>query len=289
MTAPRTLRVASWNIHGAVGTDGQCVPRRIAEVLRDLDADVIALQEVESRRTGFDMLTWLAAETGLMPVAGPTLVREHGGEYGNGLLTRLTLRSVYRLSLDYPGREPRGALDVILDLPGDGCGRADANHAGSPHLSASRPARETGWKEGKKNHAFTGERHDPAARPGTAGGALRVIATHLGLRPAERRAQVQRLLARVRQGDHPPEHPPLPTVLLGDINEWFLWGRPLRWLHRWFEATPAPATFPSCWPLLALDRIWVRPRTRLLSLYRHPDPRARLASDHLPVVAQISG
>lgn len=272
MTAPRTLRIASWNIHGAVGTDGQCVPRRIAEVLRDLDADVIALQEVESRRTGFDMLTWLAAETGLMPIAGPTLVREHGGEYGNGLLTRLRLRSVYRLSLDYPGREPRGALDVILELPGT-----------SPFPLAGEGNSSTGASPSARAADAAGTHRGPPPSPA----ALRVIATHLGLRPAERRAQVQRLLARVRQGDHPPEHPPLPTVLLGDINEWFLWGRPLRWLHRWFEATPAPATFPSCRPLLALDRIWVRPRTRLLSLYRHPDPRARLASDHVPVVAHI--
>src|SRR3569833_2068029 len=58
-----------------------------------------------------------------------------------------------------------------------------------------------------------------------------VVATHLGLRPSERRRQVQQLLNRFRpdlQG---------PAALLGDINEWYLWGRPLRWLHIYFKST----------------------------------------------------
>jgi len=79
----------------------------------------------------------------------------------------------------------------------------------------------------------------------------------------------------------------VPTILLGDLNEWFLWGRPLRWLHRHFEQTPAPATFPAGFPVLALDRIWVRPRHLLRRLTVHASPLARQASDHLPVVAQL--
>ncbi|HSM22272.1 MAG TPA: endonuclease/exonuclease/phosphatase family protein, partial [Rubrivivax sp.] len=113
-------------------------------------------------------------------------------------------------------------------------------------------------------------------------GQLRVIATHLGLRPAERRHQIETLLAGL--GDDT-----VPTVLMGDLNEWFLWGRPLRRLHRHFGATPAPSTFPARWPVLALDRIWVEPRARLLQLRRHRTALARQASDHLPLVAQIQG
>jgi endonuclease/exonuclease/phosphatase family metal-dependent hydrolase len=74
---------------------------------------------------------------------------------------------------------------------------------------------------------------------------------------------------------------------MGDINEWFLWGRPLRWMHKHFEATPAPATFPSRLPLLALDRVWVKPRTLLRKLAVHSTPLARIASDHLPLTAEL--
>ena len=107
------------------------------------------------------------------------------------------------------------------------------------------------------------------------------MATHLGLRPAERRDQVQRLLAEL--GDEKP----MPTVLMGDLNEWFLWGRPLRWLRAHFEHTRAPATFPSSFPMLALDRIWVKPRHLLRRLSVHSSRLARRASDHLPVVAEL--
>ena len=81
------IRVASYNTHGGVGRDGHFVPKRIADVLKELDADIIALQEVESRATGFDMLRYLGEEIGFEAIAGPTLLR-NGADYGNGLLTR---------------------------------------------------------------------------------------------------------------------------------------------------------------------------------------------------------
>ena len=115
-----------------------------------------------------------------------------------------------------------------------------------------------------------------------AGIPLRVLATHLGLRPAERRAQVRSLLKALEA------ETPHPTLLMGDLNEWFLWGRPLRWLHAHFQATPSPRSFPARAPLLALDRIWVEPRALLQRLWVHGSRAARAASDHLPVVAQLS-
>jgi endonuclease/exonuclease/phosphatase family metal-dependent hydrolase len=74
---------------------------------------------------------------------------------------------------------------------------------------------------------------------------------------------------------------------MGDLNEWFLWGRPLRWLHVQFRRTPAPATFPARLPVFALDRFWVRPRVLLDHLVVHSSPLARAASDHLPLVATL--
>lgn len=113
------------------------------------------------------------------------------------------------------------------------------------------------------------------------GNALRVIATHLGLGRTERRRQIGLLMERLDPAD------PMPTVLMGDMNEWLPWDRPLHRLHRCFGRAAAPRTFPSALPVLALDRVWVRPGRRLLQLNRHATPLSRVASDHLPLVAEI--
>jgi endonuclease/exonuclease/phosphatase family metal-dependent hydrolase len=226
---PQRIRIATYNIHGGLGCDGHVVPRRIARVITELDADVVALQEVESRATGFDMLNYLSNETGMDGIAGPTLLKATG-DYGNGLLVRHRAVEMRRLDLSIDDHEPRGALDVELD-----CG---------------------GWR-------------------------LRVLATHLGLFPDERRQQTRMLLRALE------DQRPVATVLMGDLNEWWLWGRPLRWLHEHFQQTPSPSTFPSRWPCLALDRIWIKPRRLLRRLAAHRTPLSRIASDHLPVLADL--
>lgn len=218
------IALATYNVHGCVD------PARTAEVLRALDADVIALQELRWRPwDALHVLGDLAARLGYAPLAGPTLLRPDG-HYGNALLTRLPVARVRLEDLSVPGREPRGALGAVL-------------------------------------------------RAGAA--SLTVIATHLGLAPWERRRQMQRLLAFVRASDKP-------AVLLGDLNEWFLWGRPLRWLRRHFGRTPAPATFPARWPVFALDRIWVEPARLLERIEVHRAAPAKEASDHLPLRATLA-
>ncbi|WP_255519721.1 endonuclease/exonuclease/phosphatase family protein [Cupriavidus sp. IK-TO18] len=225
------MTVVSYNIHRAVGTDRRYRPDRIAAVLEELGADIVALQEVESGSSNDHTLEYLAGHTGMHVVSGFTRVRGNA-DFGNALLTRFAPQAVNQIDLTVKGCEARGAIDVTLACTASG------------HASA-----------------------------------LRVIATHLGLRPGERRHQVQQLLNYVAAA------PPLPTILLGDVNEWFLWGRPLRWLHAYFEHTPHTATFPSRMPIFALDRIWVSPRAHLVSVASHRSPLARVASDHLPLLA----
>ena len=67
----------------------------------------------------------------------------------------------------------------------------------------------------------------------------------------------------------------------------FLWGRPLRHLHRYFTETPAVPTFPSGRPVFALDRLWAHPGSILRELKPHTGTLARVASDHLPLVARL--
>ena len=47
-------------------------------------------------------------------------------------------------------------------------------------------------------------------------------------------------------------------------------------------------SFPSRWPLFALDRVWARPRPALLALKAHRSALAERASDHLPVKAIVA-
>jgi endonuclease/exonuclease/phosphatase family metal-dependent hydrolase len=128
--------------------------------------------------------------------------------------------------------------------------------------------------------------HEPRgaidARIDVDGRELRVLSTHLGLRPAERRKQVRRILSALDSDEHGP------VVLMGDVNEWYLWGRPVRWLHAHFRPTPAPATYPAQRPMFALDRIWVRPVQYLRAVTVHRSALAHVASDHLPLKAEYA-
>jgi len=115
------------------------------------------------------------------------------------------------------------------------------------------------------------------------GRTVRVFVTHLGLRPAERRAQVRQIADVL--GRTPLD---MPLVVLGDINEWLPIGRPVRWLHRLLEQAPSARSFPVWMPVFALDRIWARPRRMLRTFSVHRSALARVASDHYPVKARIA-
>ncbi len=224
------LRIATYNIHRCVGNDGVASCDRIAGVLQQIDADVTAVQEVAFSSAGpIDVLGDLARSVRGTAIPGPTLLEEKG-HYGNAVLTRIAPVAIDRLDISVPGREPRGALALML---------------------------------------------------GVNGRRIRVLATHLGLRPRERRYQMRRLMGLL---DAPAVDV---TIVLGDFNEWFNWARPLRWLTRRLGGLPAPATFPSRRPLLALDRMWIHPAEKLVGMHPYRSATAAVASDHLPLVADI--
>jgi phospholipase D1/2 len=226
--------VASYNVHGCVGSDGRLDVARVARVIGELDADAVGLQEVYAYgATGTRQLAQLARLAGMHPVAGVTLRRERA-EYGNALLLRdATLVAARRRDLSVLPHEPRGALAV-----------------------------EVGWRERR----------------------LHLVVAHLGLRAAERRRQVHELIRWLESYVAQPE---LPTLLMGDLNEWRPWVRPLREIAAHLRPGPRVRSFPARLPVLPLDRMYVAGDARLVQLRAHRSRLARRASDHLPVSAWL--
>lgn len=115
----RSIRIASYNIRKAKGVDGRYDPGRIVDILAGLEADVIAVQEVDFRwrdRPGALSAAMIAANTDydIVPVGtGDSL-----GFHGNALLVRRGTPVGQVDLLTLPGLEPRGALRVNLGLGG---------------------------------------------------------------------------------------------------------------------------------------------------------------------------
>lgn len=110
---------------------------------------------------------------------------------------------------------------------------------------------------------------------------IRVLVTHFGLRFGERRTQARRVGSLAAEDDG------VVTVVLGDFNDWRPMAGSLRPLRDVLGPAPAPRSYPAHRALLRLDRVWVRPRERLLRVEAHRSASARRASDHLPVLARI--
>lgn len=224
--------VASYNVHKCIGMDKKFDPARVVAVIRELDADVVALQEADERfgrKAGLLDLRSLKHDAGLTPVPLPANAKGHGW-HGNVLLMREgAVRHIRQLRL--PGVEPRGALVVDLDLKGF---------------------------------------------------SLRIIAAHFGLLRHSRSLQAATLLDIVLAEKRP-------TILLGDLNEWRVGRRSsLKPLNPDFGPIHAAIpSFPSRFPLLALDRILASPHRLISSIEVHDSPLARIASDHLPIKARV--
>ena len=103
------MKIASYNIHKCRGTDGLVKPERIVAVIKEFDADLVALQEVDHRigaRTGLLDPAMIERETGLRLLTQSDIVDGHGW-HGNALLVRGELRHYHRSRIHLPGIEPR--------------------------------------------------------------------------------------------------------------------------------------------------------------------------------------
>jgi endonuclease/exonuclease/phosphatase family metal-dependent hydrolase len=121
-----------------------------------------------------------------------------------------------------------------------------------------------------------------AATIDVGGSVVHVLAAHLGLRVHERRFQVRQIL------DYLDSVKNTLLVVLGDFNDWLPGRSVVHVLDHRLGRQPRPASFPVRLPVVALDRIWVAPARALRRVFTHATPTARLASDHFPVVAEIT-
>ncbi len=108
------LRIATYNVHKCRGLDGRTRPERIARIVQELDADVIALQEVlrESNGRAGDQLEAIMAPLKGYEIAFGENRKHEGAAYGNAVLSRLPVELVRNYDLTWRGCERRGCLRV---------------------------------------------------------------------------------------------------------------------------------------------------------------------------------
>jgi endonuclease/exonuclease/phosphatase family metal-dependent hydrolase len=125
------LRVVTYNVHRCRGIDGRLRPDRIVDVLREIDADVAALQEVVAAEGDGDQARYIGESLGLHWALGENRKLE-GSAYGNVVLSRFPIRVVKNHDISVAGRERRGAFhtDVLL-------GQKDAVHVFNIHLGTA--------------------------------------------------------------------------------------------------------------------------------------------------------
>jgi endonuclease/exonuclease/phosphatase family metal-dependent hydrolase len=237
--APRhvDLRIATYNIHRCRGMDRRVIPSRIAEVLRHIGADVIALQEVVGAGPGGSgQAEAIGAALGMGWVMAPVRHLRHH-LFGNVVMSRFPILHQAQYDLSWRTCEPRGCQRADLDL-GDG-------------------------------------RH------------LHIFNVHLGTAVLERRYQAPRLAAFVHD-----RRVSSPKIILGDFNEW-LRGLATHTLSSLFKSIDIQShlrrrrTYPGLFPVLHLDHIYYEGEVEVLSLELPRTRRALMASDHLPLVANL--
>jgi endonuclease/exonuclease/phosphatase family metal-dependent hydrolase len=230
------VRIATYNIHRSRGMDRRTMPARVAQVIRELNADVIALQEViGAGPNGAGQAEEIGAALGMGWVM--TSVRHLRNHlFGNVVLSRFPIVHHSQYDLSWRTCEPRA------------CQRADLE---------------------------------------VGGGTLHVYNVHLGTAVLERRYQATRLAAFVH--DKRVEGP---KVILGDFNEWMrgLATNTLSSLFQSidiFEHLKRRRTYPGIFPVLHLDHIYYEGHVEVRGMELVRSRTALMASDHLPLVADL--
>ncbi len=242
--------VLTYNIHRAIGVDRSFRPQRVIEILAHHDADLVLLQEVDDgvpRSRRMDLARELAEKLDYPYRAVGHNVRLRRGRYGNATLSRYPIVRERNIDLTIGSKKRRGSQHTTLSVE---------KRAGHPHR-------------------------------------VDVFNLHLGLSARERQQQVG-LLASSREFAALAHNSA--CIVGGDFNDW-------RSLLRAFFVdvldfdcatesltkrgrTPI-RTYPSFSPRGPLDRLYFRGPLKRLSARRCRLRASKVASDHLPVVAEF--
>jgi endonuclease/exonuclease/phosphatase family metal-dependent hydrolase len=242
----RRLRVATYNVHGCVGMDGQRSEGRIAEVIASMSADIVGLQELDlgrPRSAHADQVALIAARLDWKYHFHPAM-RSGGEQYGNAIVSRFPIG--LKRAAEMPGTPPWYCREQRIAI----------------------------WMQAQ-----------------TDLGPVHVINSHFGLGRSERRLQAKLLIGPDWLGSVPAEEP---AILLGDFNSVRL-SRAYRLIAthlrdvRTIVKQPGPfRTFPTRFPSIAVDHIFVNAALSPTQLNVHRTPLARLASDHFPLVCELT-
>jgi endonuclease/exonuclease/phosphatase family metal-dependent hydrolase len=248
-----SITVASYNMRKAIGLDRRRDPQRVLDVLHEIDADVVALQEADKRFGGRGAAVphelidthgvYKPVHLGVRHRRVLDKARKHTdkllklntrniGWHGNAIRVKRHIGVLDCAVLELPTLEPRGA--VMAEL-----------------LIGDRP--------------------------------VRVVGMHLDLSGIWRRRQMRTILEAIASR---PQR--IPTVLMGHTTEWRTDAGCLKELEPEFHVAPTGPSFHARHPVAALDRIIVHKDLRIEAAGVHMSHNARRASDHLPIWARLS-
>lgn len=244
------LRLLTYNIHRAIGLDRRFKPQRIEEIIRDHDPDIVLLQEVDEgvpRSRELAMAKEIAGNLGYPYYAMGHNVSLRKGYYGNATLSRYPIIRERNIDLTIASKKRRGCQHTSIRI------------------------------EGREGHQHN----------------LEVFNLHLGLAAHERQKQASLLL---RSKEFTELDPHTPCIVGGDFNDWLSRLRALyveamglncATDHKTQKGYTSMKTYPSFSPRGGLDRIYYRGSLQLVSVKKCRHQIAKVASDHLPVIADF--